>query len=61
VQLLEDRLDVALDGAGAEVQLLSDRPVRASFCDQGEDAALALGEIVERRAPMPADEALHDL
>ena len=47
-ELLEDRLDVPLDRARAEVELLGDRAVRAAFGDQREDVSLALGELVER-------------
>jgi hypothetical protein len=60
-KLFEDRLHVSLDGSRAEVELFRDRAVRAAFGDQCEHSALALGELIEGRAPVAVDEALDDL
>src|SRR5262249_58952044 len=60
-ELAEDRLHVALDGPRAEEEALADRTVRAAFGDQREDLPLAVGEIVEGRAAMAADEHLDHL
>src|SRR4029450_6612531 len=56
LQLLEDRLDVALDGARAEGGLAGDGAVRPAFGDERQHLALALGEGVEQGAAAPADE-----
>src|SRR4029453_1207856 len=61
IELAEDRLDVALDGARAEKELLADRAVRAALGDEREDVALAVGQLLERRAAAATDERLHDL
>ena len=61
VELLEDPLHVPLDGPGAHEELLADGAVGAALGDQREHLALTVGEVVEGRAAMPADEPLHDL
>ena len=55
------RLDVPLDGARAEVELLRDRAVRAALGEQREHVALAVGQLVQHRAAVAADEHLHHL
>ena len=49
------------DGPGAEEELLRDRAVGAPFGDERQDVSLAIRQLVELRAPVPADQALHDL
>jgi hypothetical protein len=41
LQLLQQALDVLLDGAGGEVQAVGDLPVREALADQVEDLRLA--------------------
>src|SRR5204862_7734051 len=60
-ELLEDRLYVALDCARAQEQLLTDRAVGAPLGDEREYVPLPVGELVEHRAAVTADEGLHDL
>src|SRR5207342_135865 len=48
-ELLEDRLDVPLDRARAEVEPLGDGAIGAALSDERENVALALGQLVEQR------------
>ena len=48
-ELQEDRVDVLLDGALGEEELLGDRLVRLALRDLGEDLELARRELRERR------------
>jgi hypothetical protein len=60
-EFLEDRLHVPLDGARAEEELLPDGAVRAAFGEEREHVPFAVGQVVEHRPPVSADERLHDL
>jgi hypothetical protein len=61
VELLEDGLHVALDRTRAQVELPPDRPVRAALGEQRQHPPLPVRELVERRAAVTANEALHHL
>src|SRR3954453_11643642 len=64
VELEEDRVDVLLDGALGEDELLGDRAVALALSDLCEHLALARRELRERRALRPrlrGDERLDDL
>jgi hypothetical protein len=59
-ELLEDRGDVALDGALADEHLGGDRPVGLALGHRLQHLALALGQGVERAALAAAPEHLRD-
>src|SRR6185295_19160696 len=59
-ELDEDPVDVALDGAFGDLQRLGDRGVAAAFGDQGEDLALAGGELLDLRIAEPGRDELVD-
>jgi hypothetical protein len=59
-ELVEDALDVLLDGAPGDEERLGDRAVGASFCYEGEDLALARGEGGEPVVAPAAGEELAD-
>src|SRR5213593_2858327 len=60
LQLLEDAVDVTLDGLGTERKGVTDRGVRASLRHELQHLAFALGEVADEVPMSTADHQLRD-